>query len=68
MPATISGVPEKHRIAMHVSVHTVSGRHFEYDALFGHTFDGYDDAIERFPDAMRVEVWPIAPATSREVA
>lgn len=56
MPATISNTPPKDRLPMIVDVYTVSGRHFEYDAMFGHTFDAYDDAITRFPDAARVEV------------
>lgn len=54
---------------MTVMVTTEAQRRHEYEGLFGHTFDAYDDALRRFPRAARIEVKPaLATAAAGEVA
>jgi len=57
-PAWIEAEANKKPVPMHVTVHDVSQRH-EYEALFLSTFDAYEDALERFTSAQRVEVKPL---------
>ena len=61
--------PNPHRMPMHVQVRTVSGRRYEYDAMFAHAFDAYDDALVRFGEqAARIEVKVIPPTEQRRAA
>lgn len=53
--------PPAHRFGMHVKVTVEGGAVHEYDGLFGHTFDAYDDALDRFPAAARIEVKTLPP-------
>ena len=41
---------------MRVQVRLPGSAQQVYEALFGHTFDAYDDALERYPMALRIEV------------
>lgn len=49
---------------MLVKVLTSTNRRFEYQGLFRHTFDAYDDALERYPHVSRIEVQAIPPTTT----
>lgn len=46
----------KARHVMSVAVTTDVGQRFVYEAIFTSTFDAYDDALERFQTAARIEV------------
>lgn len=58
--AQLKGTPRP----MLVKVLTETNRRFEYQGLFRHTFDAYDDALERYPHVSRIEVQAITPITT----
>ena len=41
---------------MRVMVRTEANQRYEYEALFASNFDAYDNAMDRFPGALRIEV------------
>ena len=53
---------------MQVTVTTAVLRRHQYEGLFGHTFDAYDNALKRFPSAARIEVKAVPAAAAGEVA
>lgn len=53
----VKGAPRR----LLVKVLTETNRRYEYEALFRSSFDAYDDAMERYPHAARIEVQPAQP-------
>lgn len=49
---------------MLVKVLTDTNRRYEYQGLFRHTFDAYDDALDRYPHVSRIEVQAIPQTTT----
>ena len=60
----VKGAPRR----MLVKVLTDTNRRFEYEALFRSSFDAYDDAMDRYPHASRIEVQPAQPKGGRHGA
>ena len=55
--------PRKERRRMCVTVRTDTGMRYEYEGLYSNTFAAYDDAMERFALAARIEVRPVPAGT-----
>lgn len=64
--------PVKSLRPMLVKVHSVppsdAAQRFEYEGLFNSTFDAYDDALNRFPFAQRIETEYVPSAACKAAA
>lgn len=63
--AWIDPAPRPPPRRMRVAVLLECGARTEYEALFRHTFDAYDDALQRHPSASRIEVADAAAQAAR---